>query len=72
MRSTAVADRIAKGTKEEINIDELGNLQKEMADAVTLLEFERAAEIRDRIKAIKRKLEIAEGRIHQKKKYSRK
>ncbi len=72
MRATAVADRITKGTKEEISVDEIGDLQKEMANAVSLLEFERAAEIRDKIKAIKRKLETAEGRIYQKKKYSRK
>jgi protein-arginine kinase activator protein McsA len=37
-----------------------------MEEAVALLEFEQAAEIRDRIKSIKRKLEMQEGRKHQK------
>lgn len=72
IKATSVADRITRGTKEEINIDELAKLYKEMDEAVSLMEFERAAEIRDKIKSIKRKLEKAEGRNYQNKKYSRK
>lgn len=72
LKATSVADRLKRGSKEEISIDELGKLYKEMAEAVSLLEFERAAEIRDKIKSIKRKLEMKRGRNYQGKKYSRK
>lgn len=72
LRATSVADRITRSTKEEINIDELAKLHKEMAEAVSLMEFERAAVIRDKIKSVKRKLERTEGRKYQSKKHSRK
>lgn len=72
MKSTFVADRITKKEKQgEISIEEMARLHKEMADAVSLLEFERAAEIRDKIRFIKRKLEIDEGRKHRAKTYKR-
>ena len=73
MRTTAVADRIArKENEEEISLDELASLYKEMEEASSLLEFERAAEIRDKIKLIKNKLEKQEGRKYRTDKYSRK
>lgn len=72
LKATSVADRITRHSKEEIDIDELAKLHKEMAEAVSLMEFERAAVIRDKIKSVKRKLEKAEGRTYQKKKYTRK
>lgn len=73
MKATSVADRITrKERKEEMDIDEIAQLYKEMDEAVSLLEFERAAEIRDKIKLIKHKLEIKEGRKHRQKKYSKK
>lgn len=70
LRATSVADRITRSTKEEINIDELAKLHKEMAEAVSLMEFERAAVIRDKIKSVQRKLERTEGRKYQSKKHS--
>ena len=67
MRTTSVADRITKEKKEEdLGIEEITRLYKEMEEAVSLLEFEQAAEIRDKIKSIKRKLELHEGRQYQK------
>ncbi|KPJ73174.1 excinuclease ABC subunit B [candidate division TA06 bacterium DG_78] len=73
MKATSVADRITKyDHKEELSIDEIGRLYKEMEDAASLLEFERAAEIRDKIKQLKRKLERSEGRKHRQKNYSKK
>jgi excinuclease ABC subunit B len=67
MRATSVADRITKEKKEEdLSIEEITRLYKEMEEAVALLEFEQAAEIRDKIKSIKRKLELHEGRNYQK------
>lgn len=67
MRTTSVADRSKKETKqEEVSMEEITRLYKEMEEAVALLEFEQAAEIRDKIKRIKRKLEIHEGRKYQK------
>lgn len=67
MRTTSVADRTTKETKqEEVSMEEITRLYKEMEEAVALLEFEQAAEIRDKIKRIKRKLEIYEGRKYQK------
>ncbi len=72
MKATAVADRIArKESKEEISVDEIARLHKEMEEAVSLLEFERAAEIRDKIKLIKNKLAVKEWRNHQEKRYSK-
>lgn len=70
LRATSVADRITTSSKEEINIDELAKLHKEMAEAVSLMEFERAAMIRDKIKSVQRKLERTEGRKYQSKKHS--
>jgi len=65
MRTTSVADRITREKhKEEVSMEEIARLYKEMEEAVALLEFEQAAEIRDRIKKIKRKL-ANEGRKHQ-------
>ncbi|MGB9721670.1 MAG: excinuclease ABC subunit UvrB [bacterium] len=57
LRATSVADRLTSDNKEEITFDEIEKMYKEMADAVSLMEFERAAELRDRIKEIKKKME---------------
>lgn len=58
MRTTSVADRMTQGkSRDDAGIEELGRLHREMEEASSLLEFERAAEIRDQIKAIKRKME---------------
>jgi len=65
-----VADRLRPSSKEDITIEELGVLYKEMAEAVSVLEFERAAEIRDKIRSIKRRLEMKQGRKYQAKKHS--
>ncbi|MBE0431874.1 excinuclease ABC subunit UvrB [candidate division WOR-3 bacterium] len=66
MRTTAVADRIMKKDHDEdIGIEELGRLHREMAEAVALLEFEQAAGIRDRIKAIRRRMEKHEEKRRQ-------
>ncbi len=63
MKATSVADRIMREESSESNgIEELGRLYKEMEEAAALLEFEHAAEIRDRIRAIKRKMEKYEGK----------
>ena len=67
MRTTSVADRITKETHaEEVSMEEITRLYKEMEEAVALMEFEQAAEIRDKIKSIKHKLEAYEGRKYQK------
>lgn len=66
MRATSVADHITTSSKEEIRVEELAKLYNEMKEAVSLMEFERAAEIRDRIKLIKQRLENKEGRRYQK------
>jgi len=71
LKATSVADRITRASKEEIEIDELAKLHQEMAEAISLMEFERAAVLRDKIKLIKRKLEKNEGRTYQRKKSSR-
>ncbi len=68
IKATSVADRRTRSSKEEIHIDELAKLYKEMEEAVSLLDFERAAEIRDKIKLIKHKLELTGRRDYQKKK----
>ncbi len=63
LRATSVADRLIDGKKvEEFTIEEVDRLYKEMADAVSLMEFERAAEIRDKIKEIKKRMELNERR----------
>lgn len=66
IRATSVADHITTSSKEEIRVEELAKLYNEMEEAVSLMEFERAAEIRDRIKLIKQRLENKEGRRYQK------
>lgn len=65
IKATSVADRITKSSKEQIKVEELAKLYKEMKEAVALMEFEHAAEIRDRIKLIKQRLENNEGRKYQ-------
>jgi len=68
LRTTSVADRIGQDRKkEEVGMEELARLYKDMEEAASLLEFEQAAEIRDKIKAIKRKMEIYEKKERQKK-----
>jgi excinuclease ABC subunit B len=66
IKATSVADRITKTGKEEIKVEELAKLYEEMDEAVSLMEFERAAEIRDRIKFIKKRLDNGDRRKHQK------
>lgn len=67
LHATSVADRLAsRTTKEDEQIDELAHLHQEMAEAVSLMEFERAAIMRDRIRAIKRSLDHREGRTYNK------
>ncbi len=61
LKATSVADRLlSEDKKEEDSFEEIERLYKEMADAVSLMDFERAAEIRDRIKDIKKKMEMSE------------
>ncbi|MDH4210358.1 MAG: excinuclease ABC subunit UvrB [candidate division WOR-3 bacterium] len=68
LRATSVADRISQEKRrEEGGMEELGRLYKDMEEAASLLEFEQAAEIRDKIKAIKRKMEIYEKKRRQNK-----
>jgi len=63
MAATSVADRYAeKPEGETLALDKLEELHREMAESVAALEFERAAQIRDQIRAIQRKIELAEGR----------
>ncbi len=63
MSATSVADRITRDQSQaEDGIEELGRLYKEMEDAVALLEFEQAAEIRDRIRSIRRRMESHEAK----------
>lgn len=63
LRATSVADRLmADEKKEEISFEEIERLYKEMADAVSLMEFERAAELRDKIKEVKKKMELNDKR----------
>lgn len=59
LKATSVADRLL--SDEEVNsFEEIERLYKEMADAVSLMEFERAAVLRDKIKEIKKKMEDSE------------
>uniref|UniRef100_A0A7C4TI42 UvrABC system protein B n=1 Tax=candidate division WOR-3 bacterium TaxID=2052148 RepID=A0A7C4TI42_UNCW3 len=62
LKATSVADRLNVSEKEGDSFEEIERLYKEMADAVSLMEFERAAELRDKIKEIKRKMELNERR----------
>lgn len=71
MRATSVADRLRKASQDDLKMDELAQLHQQMAEAISLMEFERAAVLRDRIRSIKRKLENTKAR-HYKKRYSRK
>ncbi|MCX7995425.1 MAG: excinuclease ABC subunit UvrB [candidate division WOR-3 bacterium] len=58
LKATSVADRLLDEKKrEEDSFEEIERLYKEMADAVALMEFERAAELRDKIREIKKKME---------------
>jgi excinuclease ABC subunit B len=58
LKATSVADRaVEKEPAGDAGIEEIENLYREMADAVSLMEFERAAKLRDQIKLIRRKLE---------------
>jgi excinuclease ABC subunit B len=66
IKATSVADRISKTGKEEIKVEELAKLYSEMKEAASLMDFERAAEIRDRIKLIKKRLENTDRRKYQK------
>uniref|UniRef100_A0A7V0Z5Q9 UvrABC system protein B n=1 Tax=candidate division WOR-3 bacterium TaxID=2052148 RepID=A0A7V0Z5Q9_UNCW3 len=61
LKATSVADKLlSEDKKEEDSFEEIERLYKEMANAVSLMEFERAAELRDRIKEIKKKMEMSE------------
>ncbi len=71
LRATSVADRLTRPSKEDSKMDELAHLHQQMAEAVSLMEFERAAVLRDKIRSIKRKLENTKARNY-KKRYSRK
>ncbi len=63
LKATSVADRLfADEKKEEASFEEIERLYKEMADAVSLMEFERAAELRDKIKKVKNKIEANDKR----------
>ncbi|MEO0123343.1 MAG: excinuclease ABC subunit UvrB [candidate division WOR-3 bacterium] len=67
LKATSVADRLlSEDKKEEESFEEIERLYKEMADAVSLMEFEKAAELRDKIKEIKKKMEISERRYNKK------
>ncbi len=67
LKATSVADRLFPDEKkEEASFEEIERLYKEMADAVSLMEFERAAELRDKIKKIKNKIEANDKRSAQK------
>jgi len=58
LKATSVADRaVEKEPASDSGIEEIENLYREMADAVSLMEFEQAAKLRDQIKLIRRKLE---------------
>lgn len=71
MRATSVADRLTRADGDDLKMDELAQLHQQMAEAVSLMEFERAAVLRDRIRAVKRKLENTKARSY-KKRYSKK
>lgn len=63
LKATSVADRLFPDEKkEEASFEEIERLYKEMADAVSLMEFERAAKLRDKIKKIKNKIETNDKR----------
>ncbi|MEO0184346.1 MAG: excinuclease ABC subunit UvrB [candidate division WOR-3 bacterium] len=67
LKATSVADRLmSDDRKEEATFDEIEKMYKQMADAVSLMEFERAAELRDKIKEIKKKLERNDKRYSKK------
>jgi excinuclease ABC subunit B len=68
LRATSVADRLTTETRPgETGFEEIEHLYREMEEAVSLLEFERAAKLRDRIKMIKHRFELTEGRKYQSK-----
>ncbi|MEO0096370.1 MAG: excinuclease ABC subunit UvrB [candidate division WOR-3 bacterium] len=67
LKATSVADRLLSEDKKEADsFEEIERLYKEMADAVSLMEFERAAELRDKIKEIRKKMEMSERRYNKK------
>jgi excinuclease ABC subunit B len=58
LKATSVADQaVEKEPASDAGIEEIVRLHQEMTDAVSLMEFERAAKLRDQIKLIRRKLE---------------
>ncbi len=70
LRATSVADRIpAPENDDGADFEEIEQLYKEMADAVSLMEFERAAKMRDRIKALKKKIELKERKSERRKNF---
>ncbi len=64
IRATSVADHNIQAPHGEENLEEIARLYEAMAKAVAEMEFERAAELRDRIKDIKRKLDKNKRRKH--------
>ncbi len=67
LKATSVADRLLPDdNRDEDSFEEIERLYKEMADAVSLMEFERAAELRDKIKEIRKKMEMSERRYNKK------
>lgn len=67
LKATSVADRfLPDNNRDEDSFEEIERLYKEMADAVSLMEFERAAELRDKIKEIRKKMEMSERRYNKK------
>jgi excinuclease ABC subunit B len=62
MRATTVADHKVQAPQGEESLEEIAKLYEAMARAVAEMEFEKAAEIRDRIKKIKKKLDKNKGR----------
>ncbi|OPX17987.1 excinuclease ABC subunit B, partial [candidate division WOR-3 bacterium 4484_100] len=64
MKTTSVADRITKYRDDSGEVDEIAELYSQMEEAVSLMEFERAAELRDRIRSLKKKFLSIERRRH--------
>ncbi|OGC38851.1 excinuclease ABC subunit B [candidate division WOR-3 bacterium RBG_13_43_14] len=62
IRATSVADHKFQAPRGEESLEEIAKLYEAMARAVAEMEFEKAAEIRDRIKDIKKKLDKVKRR----------
>ncbi len=62
IKATSVADRINRYKDHTTETDKIGELYHQMEEAVSLMEFERAAELRDRIKLLKNKFILSEKR----------